>query len=571
VVAVDRRQGGEAVKRFVLLVAALVALGSQPAAAHRVWLPSERLAPDGGQSGDVEVTSLGEAVVSWIQYSGPGAFPMSARVAVKEPGAPLGPPKVLDTEASGGPITLATDGAGNTLAAWSEADSDAMVARRTAGGEFSDPVALGVKADFAGAYMNPRGEAVVLLWEDGAVSAMFGSATGGFSAPVPVDSASNGDIAGLAVALTDGGELIVATTYPPDGLEPGRVRVSSVRADGTGAAPRTLYEGGWVGGLAIGADATGAAALTWSEGDQPYAIDRSLIAERPAGGDFGEPRSLEPEVPPGQFAMVVAPDGTMTIAGQNHIWTARIGERPRMSAQGLGGYSGPPVLAASRSSETLIAFTPDGWDAHLVSTTRSGAGDFEPVEDVRPGCDHVEYFQVAVGEGGTAAAFMTRRDELALAVDAPSPIPGSQECVDDPALYGKEPRETPATVYPTRDWELPPVAPVEAPGLVLRRIRITGEGARRTAVVDVDCGGPCRLSADAALRFRGGGTLGRARTAGRAKTKGRARLKLRLRASRRMARRFARHPRRQLQIRLRVVAVDPGGVRHVKVATRSAR
>ena len=94
----------------------LVAAGSAPA-----WQPAEPLTPSGlvGQGGDVEYTSTGDLVVSWVDMPAGVAFaPMRSLVAVKRPGEPLGTPKVIESPASGESVKLATDASGNAIGAW---------------------------------------------------------------------------------------------------------------------------------------------------------------------------------------------------------------------------------------------------------------------------------------------------------------------------------------------------------------------------------------------------------------------------------------------------------------------
>lgn len=556
--------------RCVLAAAlAAAALAAQPATA-RVWLPAERLAPDGGQSGDVAVTSLGETVVSWVQYSGPGAFPLSARVAVKAPGLPLGPPKILDAAAGGTPVSLATDGAGRSLASWARADGELMLSRRPAGGEFSDPVDLGRSVDNATVYMNERGDAVLLSWDNGARTLSFGSATGDFSAPVPVGEGAGNTAS--AAKLSGDGEFLLVEATAPSASGPGLVHVTGIRPGDSAATSQTLPVTGTVRGLSLGTDRSGAGALVWWEQDGDTPAVRDVISERAPGEAFGAPRQLSLGTSPAAMTMAVAPDGTMTIATSEGAWSARAGGDPEPILMPKGGLGSPPLLATSRSGETLLATLGDF--EHAVSATRRGADGFGPVQDVRPGCDRAEYLQVAIGEDGAAAALIRRRDEMALAVDAPSDAPGSQECVSRPALYGREPDPAtgPGPVYPpTPDWAPREPTALPDPGLVLKSVRISGAGARRVASVTAVCGGPCRLTAEATLRLkRGGIVLSRGRVAKRTQT-GRAQLTMRLKVSKRAERRLAARPRPRVQLRLRVMAVGAQGARHVKVATRAAR
>src|SRR4051812_21938266 len=84
-----------------IAVAALVLLSTTATATAqtRTWQPAEPLTPAGlsGQAEQLAFTSDGAVVATWIQHAGEGnPFPMSARVAIKWPGEPVGPPKVLD-------------------------------------------------------------------------------------------------------------------------------------------------------------------------------------------------------------------------------------------------------------------------------------------------------------------------------------------------------------------------------------------------------------------------------------------------------------------------------------------
>src|SRR4051812_43888126 len=92
-----------------------------PASAERIWQPATPLTPPGitGQNAQLVYTSDGAVVASWVQYaSADSPFPMSARIAIKRPGEPVGPAKVLDDEAGGTPVFLGTDAHGRALGAW---------------------------------------------------------------------------------------------------------------------------------------------------------------------------------------------------------------------------------------------------------------------------------------------------------------------------------------------------------------------------------------------------------------------------------------------------------------------
>jgi uncharacterized protein with von Willebrand factor type A (vWA) domain len=122
--------------------------------------------------------------------------------------------------------------------------------------------------------------------------------------------------------------------------------------------------------------------------------------------------------------------------------------------------------------------------------------------------------------------------------------------------------------YPTEDWQPRPSPTETSPELVVRRVRVTGSGGARTTVVEVDCGEPCKLWANATLRLRGSRAMARSKTATTAST-GKAKLKLRLRLSRREVRRLAAR-RRLARIHLRIASVNYAGIRHVRTLTRRA-
>jgi hypothetical protein len=560
-----------------IAVLALALLPAAAAAQNRIWQPSEPLTPAGvsGQAEQLAFTSDGAVVATWVQrYSDGDTFPMSGRVAIKRPGEPVGPPKILDADAGGTPLYVATDAHGRALVAWASSSGELMVARRPDGGEFSDPIDLGEHANLAGLVMNPSGDAALILWNGGPeLHAMFGSAGGSFSDPVLL-SDDTGRVPGFPIGhLGDDGELVVAWEQDTYASEPGDVRVTTRRPGGERQPTQVLSEPGrWVRSLSLGVDSSGAGAISWQDASQRWGADRTLISERPPGGTFGPQRELDfgqwPEITP----MALAPDGTMTLASHGKTWTSRIGEQPQLIRETPYNYHGDPAqIAVSRTSHALVAFNPKGYPGLLVAMSRDSSGELGPLYDVSPTCDRVDYFQLAAGDAGEAAALLQGGNaappgQISLAVDAASDEPGRQDCVDNDAMYGREPpppEPSPPVVTP------PPGTP-PGPLLVLHRIRTSGKGVRRNTLVDVGCGGPCRLDARAVLRFRGGSALGKGHAAGRTSS-GSARLKLRLKLTHRAARAIARHPHRPLRVSVRVAAVSPTGARSVKVATRTAR
>src|SRR3954447_3143601 len=161
----QRRASAIAVAALVLLLTTATAT-----AQTRAWQPAEALTPAGGsgQAEQLAFTSDGAVVASWIEHAGVGnPFPMSGRIAIKRQGEPVGPPKVLDDDASGTPLYVATDAHGRALTAWATSSGELMVARLEGGREFSDPIDLGESGNLAGLVMNPDGDAALLLWNGG--------------------------------------------------------------------------------------------------------------------------------------------------------------------------------------------------------------------------------------------------------------------------------------------------------------------------------------------------------------------------------------------------------------------
>jgi hypothetical protein len=349
------------------------------------------------------------------------------------------------------------------------------------------------------------------------------------------------------------------------------IRFGGRAANGDLIPVEVLSTGGQVQVPELAHDDEGNVVAAW--GDGPSQVP--ALAERPAGGEFGAPHlGLE-----GAGALLgMDGDGNITLAYEGPrgltVASGKFGDEltvtRRFAHQHYGAGAG---LAVSHNGRALLTWAADL--NHWVSAQRAPGGEFGPVEDLRPSCDHTGgVTNVAVNDEGDAAAMIRERDDEFLAVGTPAEAPAHQECAL--AENYQDPDAPPANpgggepYYPSYPWigfSPPPLPPgfsqFAAPRAPTSRLEVSGlrvslRGSKAKARFKVFCSMRCVASASARLSGPSGAGA-RGKLKGRKVSKPRA-LSLQLRV-RKPARTGRAARRGRVSLTLQVTAKFPDGTR----------
>lgn len=499
----------------ILVAAASSAALPTAADARRVWADVQPVAGASvNMDGNVAASANGDAFASWsAEPDGDPTFGPNTYVAIRTPGS--APQTQLLDAGGNGAANLFADEQGNAMAVWSPAAAQEEFALRTAGGSFGaaqplpvDPVGI---IDVAS---NKSGQVAIVYRRQAAgfgIDVLFGTVTGGFPDPaVPLANVS-GEVSLRATKLTEDGELVFAWVDSPDFISPGVLHVTSRRATGpvadealTGASVRATS-------LSVGVDAAGAAVVSWADAADAQA--RGKIAERAPGGSFTT-RDMPIEVSAtDEWALAMASDGTITVAGAGGIWSmTRGGDATRLRTL-LNGPHLSPRFATSTGPATVLTLRVN--QSHWVAFRRSGSGPLAYAEDLRPGCEPTATADLAVDGNGRAAALIQDTSSTVFAIDS--------EVVGDPTggcasneLYGDGSTAPPPSggSWPPPPGWTPSPTPSYTGRLGLGATKIKRASNYRRITIDIGCGSPtCDVTAAGRLELKGLGVVAKGKGA----------------------------------------------------------
>ena len=385
------------------LVLALLALVPALAAATPRWLALQDLTPAGepASSPRVVVHSTGTAVIAWVAHTAGGRV---VRVAARAPGgAAWGAP--ADLSAPGGPVLsdLVVDAAGNVAALWGQP---------AAGPAGTVTLHAAIRPAGAAAFGPPEqvptpGASVLdtALAADGAGNfiAAWSQATGGIGSPStafvsirPVGGpwgaaetlSAPGDHALVSEAAGAGGRVAVVWTAASLGTAQRTVRLREREsAGGTWTAERVVSSAeGQILVPSVAMGPAGDALAAWFAASTTGPVVQAAF--RPAGGEWAPPETLGPG---GGFSLppkaVVEPDGTASVVWVDHQAggvIARVrapgggfGAAQAVSAQGVPVSPLPAGLAATGpDGGVVVVWAGGGLDGpRLVQAAVKAPGD----------------------------------------------------------------------------------------------------------------------------------------------------------------------------------------------------
>lgn len=475
----------------VLCVLASCALA---APAHARWEEQGLGSPgwDSQNAKGLAITSDGDTIAVWEERQGDtwrtmlGVFPTSGLATADE----LGP----HINTSG----LATDAAGNAVAMYTTGDDrDIRWRERPAGGTFAPPQALGLpdgdQALGATVAMNAHGDIAFVWGRSGSLwAAIRPAGQVSFGAPEELGPLGPGYWPEITPRLTDEGELLVVWINTVDSAERPQLQAVHRSPGGAVSAVQTIATPSTDSSNQVASDADGRAVITWEEEPHANWFGKTKMAIRDPGGDFrptafpgSGPATYQPR------AAGIATGGPATIA-----YTTPFGLRVYSGPFG-GPYrrlhtyrSGNDVrVEASPGGRTLLAWTT--YD-HVVTTQRSGNGDFGPVEDLRESCAGLSLPGFQIDDAGHTAALwggLYGSPDVILARGDSGP--GHQGCVAH-ELYGGPDVENPPPHGGAGGGAWVALGPSEAPDRVLGNLRLprpklSGTGAKRTISVRASC------------------------------------------------------------------------------------
>ncbi len=422
-----------------LLVCLLCLLGSSPASAAPVWLPTTDLSAPGKDATNsaVAMDAAGDTVAVWERKT--GGLTNNLQVSTRSPGGSFSAAVDLSL-ASTDPDVAMTPG-GEAVAVWRHFDGANYViqaATRPPGGSFSAPVDVSTTDTTAQpqdlhVVINAAG-AVALVWiqkdpssavdpNQFSVRASVRPAGGSFSAPAiisPSPLTLGDDADSPRVAIDAAGDVTAVWDYKELAGPRSVVQTATRPAGGSFSAPITLSDTSQdASSSSVAMDSAGDAIAVWTRSNGTNFIVQE--SSSPPGGAFAAPVDLSAT---GENA--ATPEVAMTPAGAATVVWARPDPSGYWIVQASsgspgGGFAAPldlsatgqdasdPMVAVNAAGAAAVAWKRSNGSNDIVqATTRPSGGGFSPPIDLSAAGQDAVFPDVAMDGVGDATAVWRR-------------------------------------------------------------------------------------------------------------------------------------------------------------------